>query len=198
MVPSRAEAKLSALFQGRDLEEAIDGLPGRPAGYGDQGYELLLMSIIKLSEGQLERLKYFADRALDHPEDVVQLGLNREAKSTIKPRKRIEDIPHLSGGPVTIPDVPPNPLADDDDLWEGLGHGSAVLCSVCRKEYGSFDPEVWLYRGTKAEGRSAKRIHVHPRCLRSGEALALSQGYGWHHGSWPASKDTATDGQTTS
>jgi hypothetical protein len=187
MVPSRVEAKLSAIFQGSDLQEALDALPGRPAGSTDHWYDLLLMSITKLSEGQLERLKYFAERALVFPEDVVQLGQTRELRSTIKPRKRTRGIPHLSGGPVALPDVPPNPLADDEDIWEGLGIGAAMLCSVCRKEYGSPDPEIWLYRVSEGGGRSASRIHVHPRCLQAGEALALSQGYGWHHGSLPTS-----------
>jgi len=67
--------------------------------------------------------------------------------------------------------------------WAPAGHS---LCSVCREEYGSFDPEVWLHRRDQAGGVSAERRHVHPRCIENGKSLALSQGYGWHEGPWTA------------
>jgi hypothetical protein len=192
MVPARVEAKLLVLFAGNELKQALRILPQRPPEFGELGYEQLLMSITKLSEGRLERLKYFAARAEDYPDDVVKWGQLREVRSTLKPRskvQRIERASGLQGGPITLPDVAPNPLADDEDLWEGLGVGKAFLCSVCRREYGSFDPEIWLYRRDEGSGLSAQRIHVHPRCVQAGETLALSQGYGWHQGQWPGSKD---------
>ncbi|HEY5252319.1 MAG TPA: hypothetical protein VIJ09_11685 [Acidimicrobiales bacterium] len=128
-LPARVETKLSVLFAGSEREEALRLLPERPAAFGEYGYERLLMSITKLSEGELERLAYFADRGRRYPEDVVQWGALREVRSTVKPRSKVKLLERqcrLRGGPITMADVEPNPLADDDDLWDGLGAGRAL------------------------------------------------------------------------
>ena len=76
-LPARVKTKLSVLFAGSEREEALRLLPERPAAFGEYGYERLLMSVAKPSEGRLDRLAYFAARAHDYPEDVVQWGALR-------------------------------------------------------------------------------------------------------------------------
>jgi hypothetical protein len=193
MIPGRVEAKLSALFSGHELDEAVRLLPPRPSTFGDDGYDELLMAITKLSEGDLDRLRYFASRAHDFPDDVVGWGRLREVRSTLRPRSKVQMLEkgcRLRGGPMAIADVTPNPLADDEDLWHGLGVATAFLCSVCRQEYGSVTPEIWLSQRVEAGGLSARRIRVHPSCIPDGESLARAQGYGWHQGAGPGPKGT--------
>lgn len=181
-IPERAWARLAALFPDEDPDALVHRLPARVASMDDASYELLLGAVVTLSEGDPDRLDYFAARAREFPDDLLALVADRELRRSVRPRKRLRSLPlDLQGGPVTLPDVPPNPLADDRDLWDGLGVAVGVLCIVCRREYAQFEPEVWLSR-RDGIGVASMRIHVHPRCLDAGAARARAQGYGWHVG----------------
>lgn len=181
MTIDRVEAKLTALFGQGQLADARRALPPKGRGLPDQIHELMLMNVIKLSEGDLDRLRYFGTRAKAHPEDIHHLASIRELRGRMKPRQKVTHINkaiRLGGGPVELPDVSRNPSADNDDLMDGLGVAAAFLCSVCRTEYASFDPEVWIHK-RMPDGVRSQRLHVHPRCLTQGREVARSQGYSW-------------------
>lgn len=181
-IPERARARLAALFPGEDPDALLRRLPARNGSMDDGSYELLLGAVITLSEGDLDRLDYFAARARDFPADIHMLVAERELRRAVRPRKRVPKLPlDLEGGPVDLPDVAVNPLADDRDLWDGMGVAVGVLCIVCRREYAQFEPEVWLSRADGV-GVASIRVHVHPRCLDAGAALARAQGFGWRVG----------------
>jgi hypothetical protein len=143
----------------------------------------LVANVIKLSEGDFERLEYFSRRAENYPLDIVFcLAPLRELRGRLRARdvSKLRKLWKLSGGPVELPDVSRNPRADDFDLMHGLGPASGFLCSVCRKEYASLAPEVWLSEHISANETASRRLRVHPACLTKGEAIATRQGYGWH------------------
>jgi hypothetical protein len=181
MTIERVEAKLTFLFGQGHLADARRALPPKRPGVPDRSHELMVMNVIKLSEGDLDRLLHFGTRAKAHPEDIFHLASLRELRGRMKPRRKVTQLSkaiRLGGGPVELPDVPRNPSADNDDLMDGLGSAAAFLCSVCRTEYASFDPEVWISE-RMLNGVRSKRLHVHPRCLAQGSEIARRQGYTW-------------------
>ena len=181
VISGRAESKLEAMFSGEQLDEARRSLPEAFPGQADYGYENLVLAVLRLSEGDLARLKYFADRARSHPVDVVELVGYRPWLIAFGewPERRTQ---LLDGGPVRAPDAGILRQPEDADLWEKTGLVCLELCVVCG-ELVSRDPLgnpkiVLTDLGSGAE----KLVTAHRRCMDEGQALALSQDYGWREG----------------
>ncbi|HVC71803.1 MAG TPA: hypothetical protein VNC61_16225 [Acidimicrobiales bacterium] len=67
MISPKAEAKLAVLFPAQQLDEARQLLPEPSEGQNADGHENVVLAVIKLSEGNLIRLEYFANRTRAFP-----------------------------------------------------------------------------------------------------------------------------------
>jgi hypothetical protein len=178
MLSAKAERRLESMFSGRDLVEARQALPDRLEGQNETGHENVALAIMKLSQGSLARLRYFAERARSYPEDIILLAGAPKALGVLP--ESLEKT--LRGGPVTLADVEPQPFTDNDDLWERNGFGAAVYCVVCG-ELVSMDifsnPMIELSCSTPEGVTKKKLVAVHGYCTNEGKSIAEAQGLGW-------------------
>jgi hypothetical protein len=180
IIPGKVEVTLGTMFP-EHIAEARAILPDRLHDQSDDVYAVLLWLVLKLSEGSIERLSYFADRARAFPADVWLLGQSPE------PAHRLLKllIRNLLGGSVTITERGPVRMRQPDDLWDRGYITSAFHCIVCGlvvSKSGSLLPTVMLSRSghsgvTRLE--SQVRVWVHYPCRAEGSRLAREQGYGW-------------------
>jgi len=173
-LPDQVARKLEAMFSGQDIAEVqkilLEELPEQPN-------ERVLIWVIKLSEGSLPRLQYFARRACDFPGDVMWLAYNPEPyQRWPKPFKRM-----LQGGPVTITEHGPRTMEQEDDLWERNEIDGPMRCIVCGTKV-RFGYAYLSQRRAPDVPWGSSRVPVHRECRAEGEALAHEQGYGWTAG----------------
>jgi hypothetical protein len=180
MLSAKAEHRLQSMFSGQGLIEALQTLPEQLASQGEAGYENVVLAILKLSEGSLVRLRYFAERARSFPGDVILLA--RAPKELGAWPKSLEAL--LRGGPVALADVEPQPFTANDDLWERNGFGAAVFCVVCGElvSMDVFSNQLIELSCSTPEGFTRKKlVAVHEYCANEGKAIAKEQGFGWDH-----------------
>jgi hypothetical protein len=169
------ESQLASRFPGAEQRNEARQL--LPVGLKD----VVLRSLIALSEGSLVRLGYFADRARLYPSDVVFLASYPSQLGTM-PRRLRKIL--IEGGQVEEFEPGPFPRGTpnlDQDLWIRSEYGPDVICVVCRKlvhRDPNCCPQVSLSRSPTGM-RQAKRVVVHTSCFAAGEAVAGHQGYGW-------------------
>jgi hypothetical protein len=177
VISQKAYEKLQLVFSGNELEEAFRLLPHPFPGQSQEGYDAVTIAVVELSEGEYDRLRYFSERARDHPSDVVILAGYRGIRSFAEAPKGV-----LRGGRVTVPDVEPNPLLSSDDLWERCGTAQLQFCVVCEQpvsKRGSQNRSVMLGRHLSNRVFVKKLITVHRHCMEEGHRMAELQGYAW-------------------
>lgn len=177
MASEEAMKRLQSLFSDDNLAEALRLLPGQ------QGEDVVL-AIVTLSEGSLDRLRYFAERARKYPTDVLFL---REHVPLGEWSNELNGL--LLGGPIEIPLTESATRNLEDDFWLRTGLGALQLCVVCGEPMSSdfaVNPRVELSRRAPF-GVETKTEAVHLDCIDRGKATAHSQGYGWRMVSIPKS-----------
>jgi hypothetical protein len=164
----KVRSRLEALFSGSDLDEAVQEM-------SQLSNEMLALDVIKLSEGELSHLKYFVERARSHPSDIFILANRPRIPGPLPEKVRAL----LQGGPVAVPDLPYNPSARGDDLWDR--DSGPFNCVVCGKVVSTDPRQISTFWLSKRRGvaTSGKAITAHSHCTEEGKLLAHSQGYRW-------------------
>jgi len=178
-LPERVALKLRAMFPEEQMSDAVRLLPKKRPDRSDLGYENLLSALVKISEGDLERLAYFSQRARTHPGDVILIGLQPPA---------LGPVPHamLRGGPIALPYVAPHPARNaGETMMDRRTYGQ--VCIVCGERVSDATrpgDNVVLSRVTRGlmieTSELAESAHID--CMRRGEELAAQQGLGWRRG----------------
>ena len=82
MLPESAVTELTARFEQDKVGVALDLLPEKNPGQSDEAFERYLVALIKLSDGDLDRLEYFVDRGRAFPGDIFVLSVHPKALGT--------------------------------------------------------------------------------------------------------------------
>lgn len=174
MAIDRTEAKLLLTFEDRSLLDkarlilsALEVLKDKPI------YEQVLIGVLQLSAGSLSRLRYFVDRAREHPGDIVIIMAQH-------PDFVFDDIDEvLGGGPLEL-SIPRELLrCDSDDLW-ARGSSAPLACVVCGRLVSAdfvANPHIILRRTEPVWQELA--VPVHRKCMAVGRQRAEEQGYLW-------------------
>lgn len=190
-VPESIVNRLHDLFEDEQMRDALSALPRKREDQTDGQYVRILSAVVSLSEGNLNRLRYFADRALQAPED---LGWLEAMPETDEGFPRLAEA-LLRGGPVTIRERGPARRSASPDLWLRGNLMVPFVCIVCMEEVLPQEVQVVYLQRVDAHDRHSDKHEVmamvHRHCLEQGRQLAEQQRYGWSEsqGGWPPGKE---------
>lgn len=175
MIPASIDEIVRTRFRDSLVEEAHSVLALLEKWETLAAYETLLAGVLQLSGGDIERLRYFVDRAWQHPSDIIGITSWNPALGAL-PRDIDED---LLGGPLGM-SVPRELLKNQShDLWTKTAFN--MVCVVCDKLVSRnpfANPEVILTRPVRG-GTETHYVTAHRRCMQLGKQRAAEQGYGW-------------------